>query len=240
VGKLSAEWEHQAAQWIAWARTPEHDSYWQFHRDAFLELVPPPSGPTLDLGCGEGRLSRDLHAIGHEVVSVDSSPTLISAAREVSPSIEFYVADAADLPFDDGSFVLVIAFMSLQDVDDLPAAVHESARVLSSGGRLCLAIVHPLSSAGAFAAREAAAPFVIDGSYLDTFEYADEVTRDGLEMTFASVPRPIQAYTDELTGASLLIEKMREIALPAHAFSDNESTRWARIPLFLHLRAVKP
>lgn len=240
MGKLGEAWEEHAAAWIAWARTPGHDSYWQFHRDAFLELVPPPSGRTLDLGCGEGRLGRDLAAVGHVVVGVDSSPTLIEAARKAAPESEFHAADAAALPFAADSFGLVVAFMSLQDVDDLEGAVREAARVVASGGRLCLAIVHPFSSAGRFAARERAAPFVIEGSYLEPFDYADVVARDGLEMTFASAHRPLGAYTERLSSAGFLIERLREVALPEHVFTDGESARWTRIPLFLHLRAVKP
>ncbi|MEX2611937.1 MAG: hypothetical protein WD380_00040 [Gaiellaceae bacterium] len=51
---LRAAWQQQAAAWLAWARTPGHDSYWQFHRDQFLELVPPPGDRTLDLGLRRG------------------------------------------------------------------------------------------------------------------------------------------------------------------------------------------
>ena len=126
VSDLRGEWERHAERWIAWARTPGHDSYWQFHRDVFLEMVPPPAGRTLDLGCGEGRLARDLAALGHDVVGVDSSPTLVSAAREASPALELHLADAADLPFEDASFGLVVAFMSLQDVDDLAGVLGEA------------------------------------------------------------------------------------------------------------------
>ena len=40
------------AEWIAWARTPGHDSYEKFHRDAFLPLIPRPGRLTVDVGCG--------------------------------------------------------------------------------------------------------------------------------------------------------------------------------------------
>src|SRR5262245_13024757 len=73
VPMLRDTWEHNAEAWIRWAREPGHDSYWRFHRDRFLELVPAPGRLTLDIGCGEGRLSRDLAALGHEVVGIDSS-----------------------------------------------------------------------------------------------------------------------------------------------------------------------
>jgi SAM-dependent methyltransferase len=240
VGELGEAWEHNAAAWIAWARAPGHDSYWRFHRDLFLELVPPPSGRTLDVGCGEGRLTRDLAWLGHDVVGVDASPTLLAAAREAAPGMELHLADAAALPFADASFDLVVAFMSLQDVDDLGGALREAARVLEPDGRLCLAIVHPLNSAGLWPRRTADSPFVIEGSYLDEFTYTDALERDGLEMRFASMHRPLQAYTEELAASGLLIERLREPKLPEGGLVGTHSPRWRRIPLFLHLRALKP
>ncbi len=234
-------WERHAADWIAWARAPGHDSYWRFHRDLFLEVVPPPSGRTLDVGCGEGRLARDLTRLGHDVVGVDASPTLLAAAHEASPDIELHLADAAELPFPDAEFRLVVAFMSLQDVDDLDAAVREAARVLVPGGRFCIAIVHPLNSAGVFLDDDVGdSPFVIDGSYLATTPYAEEVERDGYAMRFESVHRPLQSYTEALTAADLLVERLREPALPGHGDVSDRSERWRRVPLFLHLRALKP
>ena len=235
-----AAWEEHAADWIKWAREPGLDSYWRFHRDTFLELVPPPGRRTLDLGCGEGRLSRDLRGLGHDVVGVDGSQTMVAAAREADPDTEVLVADAAKLPFDDGAFDCVIAFMSLQDVDDHVGAIGEVARVLEAGGRLCMAIVHPLNSAGEFAGTESDSPFIVTGSYLEPSAYADTVERDGFGLTFVSRHRPIESYTDAIADSGLLIERIRESAFPANAVSSESSRKWLRIPLFLHVRAAKP
>lgn len=240
MAELRQAWEENAAAWVAWARAPGHDSYWRFHRNLFLEVVPPSSGRTLDLGCGEGRLARDLAAQGYDVVGVDASPTMLAAAREAAPEMELRIADAADLPFSDASFDLVVAFMSFQDVDDLTGAVRESARVLVPGGRLCLAIVHPVNSAGSFAQRTAASPFVIDGSYLDESITDETFERDGLAMRFVSRHRPLERYAYELAANGLLIELLREPKQPDGPFNSEHSRRWRRIPLFLHLRAVKP
>lgn len=241
MDELRRAWEDNAAAWITWARAPGHDSYWRFHRDLFLELVPAPDGRTLDLGCGEGRLSRDLAALGHDVVGVDASPSMVAAARDASPELEFHLADAASLPFADASFRLVVAFMSLQDVDDLTGAIRETARVLAPGGRLCLAVVHPLNSAGGWPERTADSPFVIEGSYLGEFVYTDELSpRDGLTMRFVSRHAPIERYIEELAANGLLVERLREPKLPENGLVGAHSARWRRIPLFLHLRAVKP
>jgi SAM-dependent methyltransferase len=239
---LRAAWERNAADWIRWARDPaELDGHYvRYHRDLFLELLPGPPARTLDLGCGEGRLTRDLGRRGYEVVGVDASPSMVAAAREAAPDLEIHLADAASLPLRDSSFDLALAFMSLQDAEDLGGVVREAARILVPGGRLCLAIVHPVNSAGEFEAREAAAPFVIHGSYLDESYFVDEIERDGARLLLESVHRPIQAYVDALADAGLLVERIREVALPEHADRDPHSPRWRRIPLFLHLRAVKP
>ena len=237
---LAEAWEEHSAEFIAWARKPGHDSYWLFHRDQFLELIPSPGRRTLDLGCGEGRLSRDLKSIGHDVVAVDLSPTMVTAAREADADLVTHLADAADLPFADASFDLVVAFMSLQDMDDMEGAVGEVARVLETGGTLCLAVVHPFNSAGRFTGDDASSPFVVDGSYLERFRYADNFVRDGLEITFVSEHRPIQAYVNALCEAGLVVEQLRETCVPDSGIVRPRSRRWQRIPLFLHLRALKP
>ena len=53
-------------------------------------------------------------------------------------------------------------------------------------------------------------------------------------MTFHSEHRPLQAYTDAIADAGLLIERVAEVPDP------DPSQKWHRLPLFLHLRAVKP
>lgn len=215
-------------------------AYWRFNRDAFLTLVPPPGRRTLEVGCGEGRVARDLAARGHRISGIDTSATLVALAREASPELDLAVADAAALPFADGDFDLVIAFMSLQDVDDLDGAVREAGRVLEPGGRLVAAIVHPLNSAGTFTGDDPAGPFVVEGSYLHPHRNVDVVERDDLTMTFVSEHRPLEAYSRALEAAGFLVEAIREPALPPGAWDARTVGRWSRLPMFLHLRAVRP
>ena len=82
---LREAWEEQAPNWIRWARAEGHDSYWVFHREAFLASLPPPGRLTLDVGCGEGRVTRDLRALGHRVVRnpADIGDTVLRVVKEI-------------------------------------------------------------------------------------------------------------------------------------------------------------
>jgi SAM-dependent methyltransferase len=230
--KLGDAWEENAAAWIRWAREPGHDSYWGFHREPFFGLLPDPGRLTLDVGCGEGRVTRDLTEAGHRVIGVDVSKTMIAAAREAHPAGEYVVADAAKLPFPDGHADLAVAFMSLMDVDDMPGTLLELARVLEPGGRLAVAVVHPINSAHDIDREHPEDRLVLMEDYFDRRYYRDELERDGIPMVFESRHWTLGDYFDAILGAGFVIESLREVGAPDHP-------RWSRYPLFLHLRAVK-
>ena len=69
--------------------------------------------------------------------SPDSPRRRVPARRSWSPTLR-HCRSRMLLP------TLLIAFMPLQDMDDAPAALREAPRILLPGGRLVVAIVHPL------------------------------------------------------------------------------------------------
>ncbi|HEX6696751.1 MAG TPA: class I SAM-dependent methyltransferase, partial [Solirubrobacteraceae bacterium] len=174
--------EERAEEWLAWTRTPGHDAYWSY-RDAFFALVPAPGAATLEVGCGEGRVARDLVARGHRVTGLDASPTLLSAAAEADAGSRYVLGRAEDLPFDDGAFDLVVAYNSLMDVDDMPVAVREAARVLAPGGRLCACITHPMQTAATWDHADDEAPLIVGEAYLERRWMDVPVEREGLAFT---------------------------------------------------------
>lgn len=229
-------WETEAANWITFARAAD-DAYWVY-RDSFFELVPEPGGRAIELGCGEGRVMRDLKERGHDVVGVDSSPTLVAAARALDPSGEYVVADAASLPFEDESFDLAVAYNSLMDMDDMAGVVREAWRVLRPGSRFCICVTHPVNDAGRFEHDEPGAAFLMD-VYRGRRPFDEAVTRHGVTLRFTGWCYPLEGYTSPLEEAGFLIEAMREPPMDRSDVSPHGERR-IRIPNFLLIRAVKP
>ena len=232
-----AGWEEQARNWAAWTRD---DGYGQFREAFFDEIVGPPGRATLEIGCGEGRVARDLRDRGHRVTGVDASPTLIALAREADPQGEYVVADAAALPFTDGSFDLVVAHNSLMDFDDLTGSVAEAARVLEPRGRFAISVVHPLVYTGRWESRDPQARFVASEPYFGRRRIIEHFARDEREVTFHSWMSPLEDYVRALELAGFLILRMREPAMPPHEIElDPGEGRWLRLPNLLHLLAVR-
>jgi SAM-dependent methyltransferase len=208
---LSSAWESHADQWITWARTSSHDGFWHGTWPAVQAMLPAPGpGPVIDVGCGEGRGSRELLKLGYQrVIGVEYSAPLAAAAAAASPGLPVLRADGARLPIADGRADLVLASMSLLDMDDLPGAVREIGRVLRPGGSLCLAVVHPFNSAQDLATMHTAA-FQVTDPYLEERRYTDHMERDGIAMTFTSMHRPLSVYTSALFAEGMAITALTE------------------------------
>jgi SAM-dependent methyltransferase len=88
-------YQRKALDWIeSRARAKLLKKAWLDH---FRTLLPP-AGPILDLGCGSAEpMARYLIELGHPVVGVDSSPTMIDVCRKHFPKQEWIVADMRQL-----------------------------------------------------------------------------------------------------------------------------------------------
>ncbi|HEX4446209.1 MAG TPA: class I SAM-dependent methyltransferase [Polyangiaceae bacterium] len=94
-------------------------------------------GPWLDLSCGPGTLLRPLAAAPgtRTLVGVDLSLSMLRRAHAAAPGVRLARADAASLPFEDGSFGAVANMAALDLYPDPARVVRECARVLAPGGR---------------------------------------------------------------------------------------------------------
>ena len=95
----------------------------------------------LDVATGGGHTALELAGHVSRVVATDLTPEMLVAAQahadaEGVTDIEFAVADAEDLPFDEGSFDVVTCRIAAHHFEDVERFVSEAARVLVSGGLL--------------------------------------------------------------------------------------------------------
>ena len=109
---------------------------------------------------------------------------LVSAGEQAGSADAYGIAAAADLPFENCSFDLTVAYNVLMDVEDVPAALKEIRRVLRPSGTLVISIVHPFADRGQFANPEADAPFVVPKSYFGRERFEGTEVRNGLKMHF--------------------------------------------------------
>jgi ubiquinone/menaquinone biosynthesis C-methylase UbiE len=96
----------------------------------------------LDVATGTGWSARNVARTGAVVTAVDISRDLLAAANDLSghvrPAIEFRLADAERLPFDDGAFDGIISTFGVMFAVDQAQAAAELSRVCRPGGRLSL------------------------------------------------------------------------------------------------------
>ena len=98
-----------------------------------LELLSPrPGERILDLGCGDGALTKKLAELGCEVVAVDSSAPQVEAARRLG--IEAYVMNGEELPYQE-EFDAVFSNAVLHWIRRADAVTEGVFRCLRPGGR---------------------------------------------------------------------------------------------------------
>jgi ubiquinone/menaquinone biosynthesis C-methylase UbiE len=97
----------------------------------------------LDVACGTGVVARaaaDRMGGRGRVAGADLDEGMLAVARRLRPEIEWRQADAADLPFEDGSFDAVLCQSALMFFPDRVRALAEMARVARAGATVAVQV----------------------------------------------------------------------------------------------------
>ncbi|MFB6893472.1 class I SAM-dependent DNA methyltransferase [Kitasatospora sp. NPDC056327] len=109
---------------------------------AFAELVTAAGGGRVaELGCGPGRITGHLAALGLDVTGLDLSPRMVELARAAHPAIPFEVGSLLEPPYADGELAGIVAWYSIIHIPAglLPRVFGEFRRVLAPGAPVALA-----------------------------------------------------------------------------------------------------
>ena len=102
-----------------------------------------PGQAVLDVACGTGVVARtaaDRMGGRGRVAGADLNEGMLAVARRLRPDIEWHQADAAGLPFEDGSFDAVLCQSALMFFPDRVGALREMARVAAPDGTVAVQV----------------------------------------------------------------------------------------------------
>lgn len=193
----------------------------------------------LDLGSGEGRFCRMLADRGARPTGIDLTPELVRIARDRRAGSDDYVMGSAErLPFADASFGLVISYITLVDIVDFHAAITESARVLTPGGRMVAANLGFVTASQGWLRDD-------DGNrlYHRVDRYAEEWSQvfEWVGIRITNWHRPLAAYMSAYLEAGLQLRAFLEPVPEDQSLRDHPQFEdWFRVPLFNVMTWQKP
>jgi SAM-dependent methyltransferase len=192
----------------------------------------------LDVGCGEGQITRRASAGGAFAVGLDPTTAQIEEASARGGGARYVQADADHLPVPDGAFDAVVMCLVIEHLDPFEPSIHEMARVLAPGGVLLLLLNHPLlqtPGSGWVDDHILEEQYWRVGPYLRPDTTIEEVA-PGVNLPF--MHRPLSRYVHVMGAVGLLIEDMDEPPPPpgfiAEAWEYGEAST---IPRLMLLRA---
>jgi ubiquinone/menaquinone biosynthesis C-methylase UbiE len=241
-------WNEAADAWIAHADTNDYRNFFLMPR--MLEMLGDIRGRrVIDLGCGEGGYAREIASRGAHVIGVDGSERMLEVARQRAQTekleIEFVCANANALtPLLDRSVDIVVAAMSLMDVEDYRGAVAEVHRILVPDGSLVMSISHPCFTAPVSEwerrpeNRHELRYFKVD-QYFERKVWADTISNKS-DASILRRHRPLEDYMRPLISHGFQLRDFHEPAPTAAELRASERFRKiTRIPYFLFMRWEK-
>jgi SAM-dependent methyltransferase len=111
----------------------------EYATDLAARLAPLAPRRVLEIAAGTGVVTRAMAAAlpaTTAIVATDLNPAMLEQAQVVGTArpVEWRIADAAQLPFDDAAFDAVVCQFGMMFVPDKPKAFAEARRVLAPGG----------------------------------------------------------------------------------------------------------
>lgn len=196
----------------------------------------------LDVGCGEGQVSRLAARLEGVDLSVGVDPTwqMLQVARRRAGTTGIVQGGAAALPLRDASVDAVVACLVFEHVEAVDEAIAEVGRVLSPGGRFVFLLNHPLlqvPESGWIDDTILGEQYWRIGAYLREDHRVEEVAKN---VWVPFIHRPLSRYVAAIVSAGMVVTGMEEPAPPAGFLAlASEYVDAATIPRLLVLRSEK-
>lgn len=182
-----------------------------------LALVQPrPGMRVVDLGCGTGELTRELHThlAARETLGVDTSPAMLAkAAAFAGDGLRFEGGDIGDFTAD-GKYDLVFSNAALHWIPDHPALLRRLTAALAEGGQLAVQVPanddHPSHATAVTVAGEAPFWEALGGHARQSPVLAPEVYATLLnQLGYRQQQVRLQVYGHALESREAVVEWVR-------------------------------
>ncbi|MBI3665618.1 MAG: methyltransferase domain-containing protein [Acidobacteria bacterium] len=189
----------------------------------------------LDAGCGVGYGAARLAAVARQTVGLEIAADAVEAARlrYDAPQLAFLRGDCCALPFDDGSFDLVVAFEVIEHLESWESLLAESRRILTPGGALVISTPNRLYYAES---RESPNPFHVHEFDHEEFRAALAAHFPHVSIFFENHAPAVVFSCVEHDGVEAEVEERAAEPATAHFFTAICSAEpLDRLPAFVYL-----
>ncbi|MGQ9818675.1 MAG: class I SAM-dependent methyltransferase [Candidatus Kapaibacteriales bacterium] len=148
-----AIFDNEAEIYNKWYTMPLGKFVDEVETRAIMELLSPQSGEKiLDVGCGTGNYSIKIARLGANVIGIDCSEPMLKIARKKAESlnlnIEFILADAMNLPFEENFFDACLSVTAVEFFADQTRGLEEMFRVVRPNGKIVVGFLNRDSAWG--------------------------------------------------------------------------------------------
>jgi SAM-dependent methyltransferase len=179
--------------------------------DVLGRFLGPGRGRCLDVGCGTGVAIPALAQLGWSVVGVDVSTEMLERAD--SHEAELVSASGDELPFEDSTFDAAVSIWTHTDVDDFPALLRESVRVLRPGAPFVYIGAHPsfVGPHSRFIAAEGVPTLLPGYRRTERYDEGPAIGPEGLRARVGATHLPLGLFVQAFLDAGFVIERFEEL-----------------------------
>ena len=230
------DWDHLSAWWAEYF-TGDRDLEYAEQILPMLAAWLPQRGVGIDVGCGDGQVTRLMAERGLSAVGIDRFARQLDTAA--SRGGRFVQGDACSLPVRHRSIDVAVCVLVLEHVGSLDAAIGEFASAVRAGGTLLLVLNHPLLQTPGSGwihdhVLEPPEHYWRVGEYLSEGDTIERVT-ESVSVRFFH--RPLNRYVNALVQAGFDLEEMVEPPPPEGFLDDTVAPEIGRlIPRLMLLR----